>query len=93
MLEYITRYEFWLVLGFVLIAVDMLIGLEFFALAFGIAALLMGITLVVLGQMGINLNWEWTLIIFAVDSVVILVPLRRWLNKRRSEGGQDINDY
>ena len=93
MLELITRYEFWLVLGFLLIAADMLIGLEFFALAFGIGALLMGVTLLVLGFGNVTLSWQWALTIFAVDSVIILVPLRRWLNKRKSEGGEDINDY
>ena len=91
--ELITRYESWLVLGFVLIAADMLLGFEFFALSFGVSALLTGALLALLASVDVPLGWQLILIIFAIDGLAVLVPLRKWLNKKQAEGGKDINDY
>lgn len=92
-LDYLTRYEIWLVAGFVLIAADMLFSLQFFALSFGAGALLLGVAIGVLGKMGTTLGWETTLALFAIVSMAVLIPLRKWLNQQRADGAKDINDY
>jgi membrane protein implicated in regulation of membrane protease activity len=93
--ELLLRYETWMILAFVLIAADMLLGLEFFALAFGVGALLTGITLLakIAIPLGISDSWQGTLTYFSVLSVGVLIPLRLWLNKSKAKGGKDINDY
>lgn len=94
-IELLLRYETWLILAFVLIAADMLLGLEFFALAFGVGALITGITIYANfdSALGLSDSWQGILSYFAVLSVAVLVPLRLWLNKSRDRGGKDINDY
>ncbi|MFT7287823.1 MAG: hypothetical protein ACI87W_001938 [Halieaceae bacterium] len=93
--ELMLRYETWMILGFVLIVLDMLIGLDFFALAFGIGALITGVTLLAkdLVPIPISESWEGTLSYFGVLSVVVLIPLRRWVKRSRDESGEDINRY
>ena len=92
-LAWLVRYEAWFIAGLVLIAADMVLGLDFFALSLGVSALLTGILLLVFGAAGIALPWQIVVAVFAVDSVAILIPLRKWLNREKSEGGTDINDY
>lgn len=92
-LAWLVRYEAWFIAGLVLIAADMLFGLEFFALSLGISAVLTAILLLIFGAVGIALPWQVAVAVFAVDSVAILIPLRKWLNREKAEGGSDINDY
>ncbi|MEO0437197.1 MAG: hypothetical protein AAF098_09840 [Pseudomonadota bacterium] len=93
-LEFLTRYESWLILGLILIVADMVLGLEFFVLSFGVGALLVAAVLAALGSADVNASWQIALIVFAGASLAVLLPLRRYLNRKRSEGGgPDINDY
>ena len=38
MAEWLLRYEIWLIAALVLVAIDVLLGLDFFLLAFGVGA-------------------------------------------------------
>jgi len=88
----LLRYETWLILGLALIALDVLLGLEFFALSFGVGALLTGLGILILGNTGVLETWEGTTSTFGIASVLVLFPLRRWVVKT-TKGSDDINHY
>lgn len=94
-LDLLLRYETWMILGLALIALDMLLGLDFFVLAFGVGALLTGTLLFTqfAASLGIADSWQGMITAFGLLSVLVLLPLRYWLNKTQKEGGKDINDY
>ena len=96
MTDWLLRYEFWLIAALVLVAVDVLLGLDFFLLAFGIGAAVTGGALFFKDALPLPYtgNWEALLTFFAIFSLLILVPMRRLLQKASSgdEGG-DINRY
>ena len=96
MTDWLLRYEFWLIAALVLVAVDVLLGLDFFLLAFGIGAAVTGGSLFFKDTLPLPYtgNWDTLLTFFAIFSLLILVPMRRLLQKASSgdEGG-DINRY
>lgn len=92
MLSLLLRYETWLIVGLALIVLDVLLGLEFFALSFGIGGLLTGLGILVFGTTGILENWQGAVTVFGIASVVVLFPIRRWVVKTTRDT-QDINHY
>jgi Membrane protein implicated in regulation of membrane protease activity len=95
-MEYLLRYEVWLIGALVLIAIDVLIGLDFILFAFGLGAGVVGLSLLFNDTLPLPYteNWESMVTFFAVVSLLILVPLRRFA--RRPAPGQiqdDINKY
>ena len=92
MLSLLMRYETWLILGLVLIVLDIALGLEFFALSFGIGGLVTGLGMLIFADAYLFKTWESTVTTFGIASVVILFPLRRWVLKTTKET-DDINHY
>ncbi|GAB5414274.1 MAG: hypothetical protein Cons2KO_18770 [Congregibacter sp.] len=92
MLQLLTRFETWLIIGSALVVLDLLLGMEFFALAFGIGGLVTGFLLLLLGNEGMLSNWQTVVTVFGVASVLVLFPLRRWIKKTTREN-EDINHY
>jgi len=95
-MEYLLRYEVWLIGALLLIAIDVLIGLDFILFAFGLGAGATGLSLMVNEVLPLPYteSWESLITFFAVISLLILVPLRRFA--RRPAPGQvegDINKY
>lgn len=96
MAEWLLRYEIWLIAALVLVAIDVLLGLDFFLLAFGVGAAVTGASLYFQDALPLPYtgNWEALLVFFAVFSLVILVPMRRYLQRASSgEEESDINRY
>lgn len=95
-MDFLLRYEIWFIAALVLIAIDVLVGLDFILFAFGVGAGLTGASLALEGVVSLPYvsDWETLLTFFAVTSLVILVPLRkltsRYLGARQ---GPDINKY
>ncbi len=92
MLSLLIRYETWMILGLTLIVLDLVFGLEFFALSFGIGGLMTGLGILILGDAAIFQTWESSVTTFGVLSVIILYPLRRWV-LRTTKNTEDINHY
>lgn len=92
MLSLLMRYETWLILGLVLIVLDIALGLEFFALSFGIGGLVTGLGMLIFADADLFKTWESAVTTFGIASVVILFPLRRWVLKTTKET-DDINHY
>ena len=92
MLSLLMRYETWLILGLVLIVLDIALGLDFFALSFGIGGLVTGLGILIFAGADLFQTWERTVTTFGIASVLILFPLRRWVLKTTRET-DDINHY
>ena len=88
---FLLNEDFWYIFGIGLIILDIAIGLEFFALAFGLGALLTGMILNFSIAEGWISYWEQTLLLFSVLTLISLFLLRRFVPKGRQ--GRDINDY
>ncbi len=96
MTDWLLRYEFWLIAALVLVAIDVLLGLDFFLLAFGIGSAVTGASLLFQDDLPLPYteNWEALLTFFAILSLLILVPMRRLLQKAGdSHSETDINKY
>lgn len=94
--------EFWLVLGLFLIILDMMVGLAFFAISFGLGALLTSGLLFLSKVLSVNIpflfpsSWQQSVLLFGVASLLLLYPLRRWMYygfKDKSDQPDDINKY
>lgn len=96
MTDWLLRYEFWLIAALVLVAIDVLLVLDFFLLAFGIGSAVTGASLLFQDDLPLPYtgNWEALLTFFAILSLLILVPMRRLLQKAGdSHSETDINKY
>ena len=96
MVDWLLRYELWLIAALVLIAVDVLVGLDFILLAFGIGAAATGASLYWQDALPLPYtgNWEALLTFFAIFSLAVLVPMRMVLQKAASKQEEsDINRY
>lgn len=87
--ELLLRPEIWIVFGLCLIALEMLIGFDYFVLPFGLSAILTG--LLIFGTDFFAQTLQGSLIFFAVISVLILIPLK--LIDRKKKNVTDINEY
>jgi membrane protein implicated in regulation of membrane protease activity len=96
MAELLLRYEIWIIAGLLLIAVDILIGLDFVLLSFGVGAFAAGGSLLLQDFFPVPYtnSWEAMLTFFAIFSIAILVPLRRFARRPAKNGPrEDINKY
>jgi len=83
--------DFWYIAGIGLIILDILIGLEFFALSFGVGALLTGAAIDMALLPVWLVFWERALLVFSSLSLVTLGILKKVVPK--GDGRKDINDY
>ncbi len=92
----LLSYEVWLVAALILVAMDVVLGLDFILLSFGIGAALTGSSLLLkdILPMPFTGSWEALLTFFAILSLLILVPLRRFTRRPAAgEDDTDINKY
>ena len=96
--ELLTNYFFWVSLGVALIIVEIFIGAEFYSLSIGLASILTGLIISSDGMYNFlikNLTFlnefQLPLIIWAIISLLILIPLKIYMQKSNIE--DDINKY
>ena len=96
--ELLTNYIFWVSLGIALIIIEIFIGAEFYSLSIGLASILTGLITSSDGMYNFlikNLTflneWQLSLIIWAIISLLILIPLKMYMQKSNVE--DDINKY
>lgn len=92
LLSLLLQYETWLILGIALIILDIALGLDFFALAFGVGGLITGLGIRVMDEAALFQHWEGAVTTFGITSVLVLFPLRRWVLKSTRDS-EDINHY
>ena len=95
-MDLLLRYEIWFIAALVLIAVDVLIGLDFILIAFAIGAGLTGASLVLNDSVPLPYvaDWETLISFFAIASLIILMPLRRVTSRYFGvRQDPDINKY
>jgi len=87
-IELLTRFEVWMIAGLTLLVLDLVLGLDFWALTAGVAAVLTGLVLLVAGPLlGAGQEiWQLALALFCLLTISLLVPIRRWLNRRLAGG-------
>ena len=95
-MDLLIRYEVWFIVAVTFVAVDVLIGLDFILLAFGIGAATTGASL--FWDESLNLpyttDWESLITFFGIFSLCILLPLRILVKRSQSkEDIADINKY
>lgn len=88
--------EFWLILALILVGIDIVIGLQFFVLSIGVAALLLAGVLAAqqhlwFGDAVLIETWHGVGVWFAVLSVVSIFLIKLLARQRR--GQPDINEY
>ena len=95
-MDLLIRYEVWFIVAVIFVAVDVLIGLDFILLAFGIGAATTGASL--FWDESLNLpyttDWESLITFFGIFSLCILPPLRILVKRFQSKDDiADINKY
>ena len=95
-MDLLIRYEVWFIVALIFVAVDVLIGLDFILLAFGIGAAATGASL--FWDESLNLpyttDWESLITFFGIFSLCILLPLRILVKRLQSKDDiADINKY
>ena len=77
-MDLLMRYEIWLIAAVIFVAVDVLIGLDFILLAFGIGAATTGASLFWNDSLNLpyTTDWESLITFFGIFSLCILIPLR-----------------
>ncbi len=85
-------WELWLVIGLVCIALDMIAGLEFFVLSFGLGALATsGLIAIEATELLATGNWKAQLLCTSVIGLAVVFPIRNAVKKSMPE--EDINHY
>ena len=86
-MDLLIRYEVWFIVALIFVAVDVLIGLDFILLAFGIGAAATGASL--FWDESLNLpyttDWESLITFFGIFSLCILLPLRILVRRLQSK--------
>ena len=74
----LLSFEVWFIAALLLVALDVMLGLDFILLSFGIGAAVTGSSLLLKDALPMPFtgSWEALLTFFAVFSLLILVPLR-----------------
>ena len=95
-MDFLLRHEIWLIAAVIFVAVDVVIGLDFILLAFGIGAATTGASL--FWDDSLNLpytaDWESLVTFFGIFSLCILVPLRILVKRLQNKDDlADINKY
>ncbi|MBP5856290.1 hypothetical protein KAJ83_04670 [Marivibrio halodurans] len=94
---WVFRYEVWIILGIALIALDLLVGLNFFALALGAAALTLAVLVFAETEIWYEEallldDWHDMAIAYGVLSVAEVYLIKRFF-KRSVDDKPDINKY
>jgi membrane protein implicated in regulation of membrane protease activity len=95
-MDFLLRYEIWLIAAVIFVAVDVLVGLDFILLAFGIGAAVTGASLFWDGSLNLpyTSDWESLVTFFGIFSLFILVPLRILVKRsQKNDEVTDINHY
>ena len=95
-MDFLLRYEIWLIAAVIFVAVDVLVGLDFILLAFGIGAAVTGASLFWDGSLNLpyTSDWESLVTFFGIFSLCILVPLRILvIRSQKNDEVTDINHY
>ena len=95
-MDLLLRYEIWLIAAVVFVAVDVLLGLDFILLAFGIGSALTGASLFWADSINLpyTTDWESLITFFGVFSLCTLLPLRIVVKRLQSKDDiADINKY
>ena len=95
-MDFLLRYEIWLIAAVILVAVDVVVGLDFILLAFGIGAAVTGVSLFWDGSLNLpyTSDWESLVTFFGMFSLCILVPLRILVKRlQKNDEVTDINHY
>lgn len=95
-MDFLLRYEIWLIAAVIFVAVDVVVGLDFILLAFGIGAAVTGASLFWDGSLNLPFtsNWESLATFFGMFSLCILVPLRILVKRlQKNDEVTDINHY
>lgn len=87
----------WIIAGIILIIADIVLGVNFFILPFGVAALLMSLGIVLdqnlyLGDVVFLQTWKTVLIVYSAMSVACIFLIRLVFQKKLKER-KDINEY
>ena len=95
-MDFLLRHEIWLIAAVIFVAVDVVVGLDFILLAFGIGAATTGASL--FWDDSLNLpytaDWESLVTFFGIFSLCILVPLRILVKRLQNKDDlADINKY
>ncbi|MAV75648.1 MAG: hypothetical protein CL691_03395 [Cellvibrionales bacterium] len=96
--ELLSNYIFWVSLGIALIIIEIFIGAEFYSLSIGLASTLTGFIIssddiynFLIKNLTFLNEWQLALIIWAMISLLILIPLKMYMQKSNIE--DDINKY
>lgn len=95
-MDLLLRYEIWLIAAVIFVAVDVLIGLDFILLAFGIGAASTGASLFWGDSLNLpyTTDWESLTTFFGIFSLCILFPLRILVKRLQVKDDMaDINKY
>ena len=95
-MDFLLRYEIWLIAAVIFVAVDVLVGLDFILLAFGIGAAVTGASLFWDGSLNLpyTSDWESLVTFFGMFTLCILVPLRILVKRsQKNDEVTDINHY
>jgi membrane protein implicated in regulation of membrane protease activity len=95
-MDFLLRYEIWLIAAVIFVAVDVVVGLDFILLGFGIGAAVTGASLFWDGSLNLPFtsNWESLVTFFGMFSLCILVPLRILVKRlQKNDEVTDINHY
>ena len=95
-MDFLLRYEIWLIAAVILVAVDVVVGLDFILLAFGIGAAVTGASLFWDGSLNLPFtsNWESLVTFFGMFSLCILVPMRILVKRlQKNDEVTDVNHY
>ena len=95
-MDFLLRYEIWLIAAVIFVAVDVVVGLDFILLAFGLGAAVTGASLFWDGSLNLPFtsNWESLVTFFGMFSLCILVPLRILVKRlQKNDEVTDINHY
>ena len=95
-MDFLLRYEIWLIAAVIFVAVDVVVGLDFILLAFGIGAAVTGASLFWGGSLNLpyTSDWESLVTFFGMFSLCILVPLRILVKRlQKNDEVTDINHY
>ena len=87
----LLNYNFWYILGIILIACEILIGSPYFFLSFGLSGLVTGVFIHTNMVESITSSWYLTILFFSIVSVVFVFILQWWFQGKKPE--KDINDY
>ncbi len=85
-------WELWLVIGLVCIALDMIAGLEFFVLSFGLGALATsGLIASDVSDLFATGHWKAQLLSASLIGLAVVFPIRNAVKKSMPK--EDINHY